>query len=178
MDDYARPMRVQRAQKPISQRHLATLARSLLRESKLCAIATVNRDGSAHINTAYFAYSERFEIVWVSAPQARHSRNIRERSRIAIAVFDSTQTWGRDDRGIQLFGTARVLGGRAVDDAQRVYVKRFPDATDIGKMYRFYQFRPRRMKLFDEAKLGGATWVTARVGAAGALRWERTERYV
>src|SRR5207249_9942977 len=84
MDDYARPMRVERAQKPISQRRLATLARSLVRESKLCAIATVNRDGSAHINTAYFAYGERFEIVWVSAPQARHSRNIRERSRIAI----------------------------------------------------------------------------------------------
>jgi len=57
-------------------------------------------------------------------------------------------------------------------------VKRFPDATEIGKMYRFYHFRPRRMKFFDEAKLGGATWVTARVGAAGALRWERTERYV
>ena len=161
----------------MSSTRLGSLARSLLRESKLCAIATVNADGSGHINTAYFAYGSRFEIVWVSAPQARHSRNISERARIAVAVFDSTQTWGRDDRGIQLFGTARALSGRAAREAERIYVKRFADARDIGESYRFYRFRPRRVKLFDEAKLGGATWVTARVRADGALEWERTERY-
>jgi uncharacterized protein YhbP (UPF0306 family) len=170
--------RVERLARPLAPARLLALARSLLRGSKLCAIATVNADGSAHINTAYFAYSERFGIVWCSAPQARHSRNVRERARIAIAIFDSTQTWGRDDRGIQLFGTARELRATKTADAERLYVKRFRDATDIGDTYRFYLFRPRRMKMFDEAKLGGATWVTARVGASGRLRWMRTERYV
>src|SRR5919204_1068749 len=120
-------MRVERIEKRMSSRRLRDLARSLLRESKLCAIATVNADGSAHINTAYFAYGERFEIVWCSAPQARHSRNIRERARAAIAVFDSTQTWGREDRGIQLFGTARELRATKTADAERLYVKRFRD---------------------------------------------------
>ena len=96
---------------------------------------------------------------------------------IASSSSDSFAANIQKDKKVE--GTAATGGlGTAVDDAQRLYAKRFPDATDIGKMYRFYQFRPRRMKLFDEAKLGGATWVTARVGAAGALRWERTERYV
>ena len=171
-------MRVQRLERPLSARRLAVLARSLLRESKLCAIATTNGDGSAHINTAYFAYGTGFEIVWVSAPLARHSRNIQVRRRIAIAVFDSTQTWGGEDRGMQLFGTARELRDRSSDEAERLYARRFPDAADIRKKYRFYRFIPRHVKLFDEPKLGGATWVTARVSADGTLHWERTERYV
>jgi uncharacterized protein YhbP (UPF0306 family) len=170
-------MRVTRLRQAVSARRLSTVAQSLLRASKLCAIATVNADGSAHINTAYFAYGDDFAIVWCSAPQARHSRNIRERRRVAIAVFDSTQTWGREDRGIQLFGAARELRGKTADEAERLYIARFKDATDIGKTYRFYRFRPARVKLFDEAKFGGATWVTARVEANGALRWQRTERY-
>ena len=44
--------------------------------------------------------------------------------------------------------------------------------------YRFYRLRPRRIKLFDEHALGGATWVTVAVGAGGRLRWVRTESYV
>ena len=170
-------MRVARLSRPLSSRRLAALATSLLRGSKLCAIATVNSDGGAHVNTAYFAYGEDFALVWCSAPQARHSRNVRERPRIAITVFDSTQTWGREDRGIQLFGTARELARGAAADAVRLYVKRFPDATDIAQTYRFYRFRPRRVKLFDERRFGGATWVTARI-AGGLLAWQRTERYV
>jgi uncharacterized protein YhbP (UPF0306 family) len=157
---------------------LAALARRLLDASRLCAIATVSPAGRAHINTAYFAYGTGFEIVWVSAPLARHSRNIQVRRRIAIAVFDSTQTWGGEDRGMQLFGTARELRDRSSDEAERLYARRFPDAADIRKKYRFYRFIPRHVKLFDEPKLGGATWVTARVSADGTLHWERTERYV
>jgi hypothetical protein len=34
------------------------------------------------------------------------------------------------------------------------------------------------MKFFDERRLGGATFVTVRVGADGRPAWERTERYV
>ena len=164
-------MRVERIEKRLSSGRLRDLARLLLRESKLCAIATANADGSAHINTAYFAYGEDLAIVWCSAPQARHSRNVRERARSAIAVFDSTQTWGREDRGIQIFGAARELRGRSADEAERLYVARFRDATDISKTYRFYRLRPARVKLFDEKKLGGATWVTARVDANGAPHW-------
>ena len=43
--------------------------------------------------------------------------------------------------------------------------------------YRFYRFRPRRLKLFDEQELGPGWFVTARVAAGGRLEWERTEIY-
>src|SRR5688500_13438731 len=102
-------MPVRRSSRPIPAARLKAVTRRLLDASKLCAIATVSADGTAHINTAYFAWSSAFEIVWISAPEARHSRNIRLRPSTAIAVFDSTQSWGGSDRGIQLSGLAREV---------------------------------------------------------------------
>ena len=41
----------------------------------------------------------------------------------------------------------------------------------------FFRFNPVRIKVFDEALLGGGTFVTARVGRRGRLTWEMTEIY-
>jgi uncharacterized protein YhbP (UPF0306 family) len=170
---------IQRAREAISQLRLRTLARRLLNASPLCAISTVSADGRAHVNTAYFAFSASFDIVWLSAPEAHHSRNLRRRPSVAIAVYDSAQKWGGSDRGIQIFGNARELAGRSAREAERVYGRRFKSyVRDELSAYRFYRLRPTRLKLFDERELGGATFVTARITRGGTLRWERTESYV
>ena len=157
---------------------MATTARRLLDASTLCAIATVTPGGRAHINTAYFAWSLDFEIVWLSDPRARHSRNLRANNAVAIAVYDSTQTWGKPDRGIQLFGSAREARGENRSQAATLYAKRFSDFTAAElSAYRFYVFRPRRLKLFDERVLGAGTFVTARLTRDRRLAWERTEIY-
>jgi uncharacterized protein YhbP (UPF0306 family) len=170
---------IQRVGKPIASRRLARIAKRLLDASTLCAISTVSADGRSHINTAYFAWGAEFEIVWWSAPQARHSRNVRRHPSVAIAIYDSTQKWGGSDRGIQLFGTARETTGRTAREAERRYARRFKGyASDDRSPYRFYRFRPRTLKLFHERELGGATFVTARVSTAGRLEWQRTESYV
>lgn len=172
-------MPVQRRREHISAARLGAIAKRLLNTSTLCAISTVAPNGRAHINTAYFARSSAFEMVWLSAPEARHSRNIRRHPSVAIAVYDSTQRWGGSDRGIQLFGTAFELSGRAGRDAERVYGKRFRRySREEVPAYRFYLFRPRRLKLFHERELGGGTFVTAGVARGGRLKWERTETYV
>ncbi len=152
---------------------LRTVAGALLDASTLCAIATVSPRKRAHVNTAYFAWSDSFELVWLSEPNASHSRNLAANAAAAVAVYDSTQRWGQSDRGIQLFGSARAAGV----DARRVYAERFPDYDDVEfGAYGFYRFRPRHVKLFDEQVLGGGVFVTARV-RKGELAWERTEIY-
>jgi len=103
---------VERSSKHPSASRLAAIARRLLEASTLCAIATVSPGGRAHVNTAYFAWGPDFDVVWLSAPEARHSRNVRANPSAAVAVFRSTQRWGGSDRGIQLFGRARELRGR------------------------------------------------------------------
>jgi uncharacterized protein YhbP (UPF0306 family) len=146
--------------------------------STLCAIATVAPRGRAHINTAYFAWTPELEIVWLSEPRAKHSRNIRANDSVAVTVYDSSQSWGQPDRGIQLFGSAREVERSAGGVFEAVYATRFPDYTPVDPhAYRFYVLRPLRFKLFDENELGSGVFVTARLAGDGRTAWERTDIY-
>ena len=167
-------MPIERSSKHPPSSRLAAIARRLLDESKLCAIATVSSGGRAHINSAYFAWGTRYEIVWLSAPDATHSRNVRATGSAAVAVFRSTQTWGGSDRGIQVFGRARELRGPLSLEAERLYAKRFRAYEGDLPAFRFYRLATRRMKLFDERVLGGGTFVTVSV-QHGRVKWEKTE---
>ena len=149
---------------------MRAVAEELLEASALCAISTVSPGGRAHVNTAYFGWTPDLRIVWMSEPRVRHSRNLRARPSAAVAVYNSTQTWGRPDRGIQLFGSARPTR----DDT--AYAARFPEYESF-EAYRAYEFVPNRVKLFDERSFGAATFVTGHLGREGRLAWERTEVY-
>jgi uncharacterized protein YhbP (UPF0306 family) len=168
-------MPIERSKRAMPAARIVTAARRLLDASTLCAVSTVSGSGSAHVHTAYFAWTLELDIVWLSDPSARHSRNLRANQSAAIAVYDSNQTWGEPDRGIQLFGSARELVGRAAREAEGVYVKRFPRLaqTDLGA-YRFYRVRSRRIKVFDELAFGQGVFVTATM-RRGELAWDRTE---
>jgi uncharacterized protein YhbP (UPF0306 family) len=169
---------IERSNRPIASRRLAATARRLLEASTLCAVATVARGTRAHVNTAYFAWSPELDLVWLSEPHAKHSRNIRANPSVAVAVYSSEQRWGDQDRGIQLFGAARELERTAAGEAEAVYAARFP-AYDSAEMsaYRFYVLRPRRVKVFDERELGPGVFVTARLARDRRVVWERTEIY-
>jgi uncharacterized protein YhbP (UPF0306 family) len=170
-------MAISRSHRRVAATRLASVAQRLLDASTLCAIATIAPGGRAYVNTAYFASTDYFEIVWLSHPDAQHSRNIAANGSAAVAVFDSTQTWGNPDRGIQLFGSARVAGGRTRGSAEALYARRFPDyrAAELSA-YRLYVFRPRRVKLFDERALRAGVFATAKV-ERGRLTWQRTDVY-
>src|SRR5437667_7750901 len=112
-------MTVERRSRRFSSATLERVARRLMNASPLCSLATVSPGGRAHINHMYFAWSDRLEVVWISDPDAIHSRNLTRNSSAAVTIYDSRQTWGRPDRGIQLFGTAGVTNGRAAHEARR-----------------------------------------------------------
>jgi uncharacterized protein YhbP (UPF0306 family) len=164
---------------PRGRRIAATRIRArlerLLEASSLCAIATV-AGPRAHVNTAYFAWSADFHLVWISDPAARHSRNLEANASAAVAVFDSTEVWGKPDAGLQLFGRGRRLAGRAALRARNLYIGRFPayPDRDLGA-YAWYEFRPQTVKLFDEAEFGAGVFVTAKLDGRGAVEWTRTE---
>jgi uncharacterized protein YhbP (UPF0306 family) len=152
----------------LSQRPVRTCLLRLLRENVLASFATVDARGHAHINMAYFAWSTDWTLFFYSYPSSGHCRNLQRRPSMAVAIFDSRQRWGHADRGVQLFGTGcEAVGGRA-EVAAAVYAKRFPRfekwRVRIGRaegtfQLRPYEFRPRRVKLFDERSLGGGRFV-------------------
>jgi uncharacterized protein YhbP (UPF0306 family) len=143
--------------------------------STLCSLATVSPGWRAHISHMYFAWNDSFDIFWASDPDSLHSRNLAKNPSAAVTIYDSRQTWGRPDRGIQLFGTGGLVSGRAAHAAELAYSKRFPTHDpEMSESYPFYRFRPRSVKLFDERALAGGTLVTARV-TPGGLAWANTE---
>ncbi len=171
-------MTIERSNRPVAASRMAKAARLLLDASNLCAIATVASDGGVYINTAYFAWGAELNLVWLSEPRARHSHNVRAGGAVAIAVYDSNQSWGKPDRGIQLFGSAWEADAASSADAETVYANRCPGYRRRGLgSYRLYIFHPSRLKLFDERELGAGRFVIARVDDSGGLSWEGTEVY-
>jgi uncharacterized protein YhbP (UPF0306 family) len=122
----------------------------------------------------YFAWSGWFDVYWISDADSIHSKNLLRNRSGAITVYDSKQTWGKPDRGMQLFGTAGVVTGRAAGEAASAYAKRYKDFDADSSDLPYYRFRPRTVKLFDERNLDGGTLVTARVTEDG-LTWLKTE---
>jgi uncharacterized protein YhbP (UPF0306 family) len=171
-------MPIETSRTPVDAEQLAIVARHLLDASTLCAIATLSSDNRPHINTAYFAWGDSWDLVWLSEPAAQHSQNVRANGLVAIAVYDSHQVWGSEDRGIQLFGRASELVGVAARNALTLYTRRFAHfgQTDLSA-YHLYRCRPQRMKLFDEPTFGAGAFVIARIRRDRQLTWERSDLY-
>ena len=102
------------------------LVQGILDEVALCTMSTVNQDGNAHINTAFFCVDSEWRMFFVSSEDTRHSKNIKERSSMAVAVFHPDQTWDDWKTGLQLFGTRAVARGRDIGLGAKLYKKRFP----------------------------------------------------
>lgn len=165
---------MERRARRFSSARLEAVARRLMNAAPLCALATVTAAGRAHVNHMYFAWSDRFEVFWISDPDSIHSRNLLRSPSAAVTVYDSHQTWGRPDRGMQLFGRGAPLAGRPADAARRIYARRFRDYDAQADDLTVYRFRPATVKLFDERSIAPGTLVTARVTPDG-LAWLRTE---
>jgi len=144
----------------------------ILRENVLCSMATVNRVNRAHINTAYFSYSDDLELFFLSDRSSHHGRNIMSNPSLAVAVFSTSQVWGTPDRGLQCFGPCRETTGRQREKAERSYGRRFAayarwmktlprDDPTVHRLrsYRFYRFVPHAIKIFDERALGSGIFV-------------------
>lgn len=144
----------------------------ILKANVLCSMATVTPDNQAHINTAYFCYSDALELYFLSHPHALHCRNLDTNASMAMTIFSSSQQWGGPDQGVQLFGRCAPVRGAQVTQAEHLYGQRFPayatwkqrlGRKNVGRGYRLYRFLVERVKVFDEKHLGEALFVEARV---------------
>ena len=124
-------------------------------------------DGEAHINTAFFAFSDTFAIYLLSPTTSEHAGNVASNPSAALAVFDSRQTRQRR-RGAQLFGRLTQVDPADGDEALACFRARFPDVAGDDETYAelvrehgsaLYLFQPARVKLFDEALLATDSYV-------------------
>jgi uncharacterized protein YhbP (UPF0306 family) len=168
----------------LSKARVGRSAHGALKDGVLCSIATVARRRRAHINTAYFAFSDAWELFFLSHPGSLHCRNLAENPSIALTVFSSEQRWTDPGRGLQLFGRCRAASGRHLATAERSYGRRFPSyetwkesvADTIGREYRLYRCAVSRLKIHDEREFGDGVFVVATINRQGRTSGRRPER--
>ena len=146
---------------------------AILETVTLCSIATNGPDGAAHINAAYFCYTDGMEFYFVSDPGTKHGQNIALQPDIAVAVFDTNQSWGDALRGLQLFGECHIASAMQSATALRTHAGRFHAYGEYIKAlnpferdsspHKFYVFRPASLKILDEPEFGEETFVTAEI---------------
>ncbi len=99
------------------------VARRILGSNMYMTIATAGEDGRPWVSPVWYAPATDSELLWVSRPEARHSRNIALRPEVAIVIFDSTVLFGGAE-ALYLEATADQLSGDELVDAIAAYSER------------------------------------------------------
>ena len=131
---------------------LADHARALIAANRYLTLGTTDDDGSPWTCPVYFAPVDDRTFAWVSATDARHSRNIAARPMVSLVVFDSTVT-PYHGRAVYAVGEARELAGSALDRALGCYPRGDGDGAspvtleDVSgpSSYRLYSVVASRM---------------------------------
>jgi hypothetical protein len=101
----------------------ASVGRGIVDASPYMTLGTADGDGRPWASPVWFAHDAYRDFIWVSAPEARHSRNIAARPEVGIVIFDSTQAPGTG-AGVYLEALAAEVPGAELDDALRVFSER------------------------------------------------------
>jgi pyridoxine/pyridoxamine 5'-phosphate oxidase len=69
-------------------------AKRIVDSNVYMTLATADADGRPWASPVWFAHEDYMRFLWVSKPEARHSRNLAVRRQAAIVIFDSTVAEG------------------------------------------------------------------------------------
>ena len=99
------------------------IARAIIDSSLYMVLATADASGRPWASPVYFAHADYRAFLWVSSPEATHSRNLVVRAQIGIAIFDSHAAIG-SGQGFYIGGVAKLIDGAEADQAIDVFSAR------------------------------------------------------
>ena len=102
---------------------LTAHARAIIEANLYLTLGTADPDGNPWTSPVYFAPAGDRDFYWVSETDARHSRNLAERPRVSLVVFDSTVE-PYHGRAVYAVGQAREVSGSDLDRALAAYPRR------------------------------------------------------
>jgi pyridoxine/pyridoxamine 5'-phosphate oxidase len=125
----------------------AERARAIVDAASYLTLATADEAGRPWASPVWFATADRRELVWVSHPDARHSRNVAARPEVGIVIFDSTQAPGTG-AGVYMEARAEEVPPDAFERCLAVYAGRSErdglrawTAADVGAPARHRLYR-------------------------------------
>jgi uncharacterized protein YhbP (UPF0306 family) len=69
---------------------LAVAAKRIIDSNIYMTLATADAEGRPWASPVWFAHEDYARFLWVSKPEALHSRNLSARAEVGIVIFDST----------------------------------------------------------------------------------------
>lgn len=136
------------AQEPQDLRAVAT---SIVDTNRFLTVATADAEGRPWASPVWYAHREHREFLWVSSPEAQHSRNLAVRPEVAIVIFDSHEPGGWKS----LYAAAMAEELEDVDAAIEVFTRRSVEhgfrewtAQDVRPPARHRLYRATATELF------------------------------
>jgi uncharacterized protein YhbP (UPF0306 family) len=103
----------------------------LLAEHRYLVLGTADAEGRPWATPVFFAADGHHRVLWVSAPDSRHSRNIAVRPDVAITIFDTDAPIGRAE-ALYLEATAEPVTGDTRAAALALLNTRLPAKQALG----------------------------------------------
>lgn len=111
--------------------------------------------------SAVFYASDGASLIFLSAPNTRHCRNLAQDSRCAATIQEDYREWP-EIKGIQLEGRVVELQGEEEKRAQRLYGEKFPIVGAVAKVppaivkalakVRWFRLVPERFHFIDNSQ--------------------------
>jgi uncharacterized protein YhbP (UPF0306 family) len=98
-------------------------ARDIIDTNLYMVLGTADEEGRPWVSPVYYAVTGYNRFYWVSSPQASHSRNISQRPRVGIVIFNSQVPIG-EGQGVYMAADAFEVGSRDLDDGVGVFSRR------------------------------------------------------
>jgi nitroimidazol reductase NimA-like FMN-containing flavoprotein (pyridoxamine 5'-phosphate oxidase superfamily) len=90
------------------------MARGIIESNRYMVLGTADKDGVPWVTPVWFAQSDHRRFMWVSSPERRHSRNVRVRPEVSIAIFDSRVAVG-SARAVYMSARVEELSGAELE---------------------------------------------------------------
>jgi nitroimidazol reductase NimA-like FMN-containing flavoprotein (pyridoxamine 5'-phosphate oxidase superfamily) len=126
---------------------LADLAREVIDSNRYMALGTADEAGDPWVSPVWFASEDYRHYHWVSSPEARHSRNLAARPKVAIAIYDSSGPPGTVEavylsaQADELTGDELVRGLEVFDRISRQDIARAWGLSDVQAPSPFRLYR-------------------------------------
>jgi uncharacterized protein YhbP (UPF0306 family) len=133
-------------------------ARAIIDANLYMVLGTADEDGRPWVSPVYYAPASYREFLWISRPEATHSRNIARRPEISIVIFDS-QVPINTGQAVYMTAAVEQLTGADAERVVEIYSRRGvehgADATTVQDVeppapHRLYRATASEQYALDE----------------------------
>lgn len=128
------------------EQHLGVVAKAIIDAGLYMVLGTADESGQPWVTPVYYAPANYRELLWVSRPNATHSRNLGMRPEVSIVIFDSSVPIDAG-QGVYMYATAKELADEELADAIETYSRR--SLAHGGRKWTLENIRPpARLRLY------------------------------